>query len=105
MVLLFACGVVVVLAGELFLLARFQAGILTSFIVTRNVKVLMIMWLQVLIVAVACEVANFFFPFWVWLPHTEYSRLVVELIITFLGYTALFHPMIVMLQVLEGKKK
>ena len=98
MTVLFACGFVVVGAGELLLLLRGMAGPILSPFVNGDFQSLAFLWLKVTWIAIAYEVANHYFPVWSWLPGSAYDSIHIEQVIIVFGYAGLFHSMIVFWQ-------
>ncbi len=101
---LFASGVVILTASELLLILRLQAGPFLSFLLKRNYKTLLRMWLQIVLLGFMLEILNYFFPFWVFLPGLGYNHFLLETLIVLFGYIVLMHPMIIFWQIIKSKK-
>lgn len=105
LILLFAVGLSIISIGELVLVFRSKIGPMLSLILVRDYATLFRIWGMVIVIGLLCEVTNYFFPFWVWLPKAHYPHLWIETLIIIFGYVALFHPMIVMWQLRRIVKK
>lgn len=101
---LFVYGIGVIALGEGVLALNKQSGPLLFLYMNRDYAPMIKLWSDVVVVALLYEVANYFFPFWVWLPSIPFSYLGKEFLITVFGYAMLFHLMIVFWQRLSSKK-
>lgn len=98
---LFACGTFIVTVGELILMRQSRAGLFLSVFLNHNYFFFLQIWFQIIVVGFFCEVVNWIYPFWVWLPRSLYSHFGIEILIVLFGYMVLFHPMIVFWQLKE----
>lgn len=93
-VALFVYGVAVISLGELVLALNNQSGLFLSLYMTHKHAHLIRLWSDIVVIAFLYELANYFYPFWVWLPELDYSYEVKEILIIVFGYAMLFHLMI-----------
>ncbi len=103
--LMFACGFFIVSLGELLLLLLRRRGLLAMLVNDFNIKKLVRVWLILFMIGLACEITNFFFPFWIWLPGHSHSTFLILTLMTTLGYIGVIHPMIIFWQLLGTSKK
>ena len=101
--LMFASGVFIVSLGELLLLFNKIQGPISELLISKKITPSFYMAAQCAFIGAVCELINFFFPFWVWLPNTHHNRFLVELLIVTLGYLALLHPMIIFWKLYQKK--
>ncbi len=94
-VALFIYGVGVIAFGECLLVLRGQNGPFLSLLMTRNYSSFIVFWANTVLIGFLYEVVNYLFPFWVWLPRSDYSHLSIEILIVLFGYMVVLHPMVV----------
>lgn len=101
---LFLGGLVVITLGEAVALLCDESGPFLSLARTRRVSVFVVFWVNSVAIGLLYELANYFFPFWMWLPGGEYSHLLVELLVIMFGYVVLIHPMVIFWQIVQKNK-
>jgi len=101
--MMFTCGVLVISMSECIALICSQKGPLLVFLESKKIMALLQIWFVIILITVAYEITNYFFPFWEWLPGTYHSKLLIEAIIILFGYIPLFYPMLVFWQLLERR--
>lgn len=101
--LMIASGMFIISAGELLLILCNKGGPLVQSMTLTSVKLPLQGYCAAVIIGAFYELANLFFPFWVWLPGSTLSPYFIESLIIIAGYYALLHPMMV-LWVLITKK-
>lgn len=97
------CGIAIISLGELIILFFKKAGPVCTLLATRNYKPFLLLWTQCVLVGLLYEIINYYFPFWIWLPGSGYSRPFIELVIIGLGYVTAVHPMIIFWQLLDRR--
>lgn len=94
--MLFAWGAVIVSAGELWLYLCGKTGPVLALLAGKDPMPILRLTLFSSVLGVCYELANFFFPFWVWLPGSDITPIRLSSLVALVGYIALFHPMAVL---------
>lgn len=92
-------GAVIVAAGESLALLVGSIGPVWSVLAARATQPALTAWAWIIGIGFCYELTNFFFPFWQWLPGSAYDLLHIETLVVLFGYVALFHPMMVVWQI------
>ena len=103
LVSLFAAGICIILLGEVAMVMLSYEGPIISFLLRKEYSAFLKIWLVSIVVGVICEGANYFFPFWEWLPGEGYSWMLLETLIILFGYLVVIHPMIIFWQTIDDK--
>lgn len=103
--ILFSWGLVIVSSGELLLMLINHAGPLVSMLSQMSYVPFFKLWTFSIMIGASYEIANLFFPFWVWLPNSGISTNLLRLLIILLGYFALFHAITTLWVLFGGKIK
>lgn len=101
--MMFAWGVVIIGCGELIMLLCGIAGPVIA-LLTGSAMQLATLWGFSIGIGFIYELANLFFPFWVWLPGSEQSSPGARALVVILGYVALSHPIIVFWALLRRRQ-
>lgn len=88
---LFSWGLVIVSAGEFFLMLNNRAGPVVMILARQSYFPFFKLWIFSIVVGASYELVNLIFPFWVWLPDSGISQTMLRILMIFFGYFALFH--------------
>lgn len=97
-------GMVLVSGGELLSVLNGRAGPLIALASGTSSVPFFKLWIFSTLIGVGYEVANYFFPFWIWLPGSDIPAIWLRILIIFFGYFALFHSMTILWVLLDSKK-
>ena len=106
--LMFSWGAVVLSASELLLCHGGKVGPILAFLIFRDYRPLLTLISFSIVVGSIYETVNMLFPFWVWLPGSSGSSLIIAIVIVLLGYFVLFYPLAalyILISAHQGKLK
>lgn len=103
--MMISCGIAIVAGGELLLAIDNRGGPLILLFSRQTYLPFLKLWAFSILVGTGYEIANLFFPFWVWLPGSNISGISIRILVIFLGYFALFHPIAILWKFFSSKTK
>ena len=93
--MMISCGAVLVASGELVLTYTKKCGPLVLLFSEKSALPSLKLWAFSMVIGASYEIANLFFPFWVWLPSAEIPDSWIRILVIVFGYFALFHSIAV----------
>ena len=99
-----SCGVVLIASGEILLTFSKKCGPLTLLLSENSTLSFLKLWIFSVIVGACYEIANFFFPFWMWLPSAEIPEFWIRILVILFGYFVLFHSIAVIWHLINAEK-
>lgn len=103
--LLVSCGLVIVSAGEFILMLNHRGGPLIALLARKSSIPFLKLWIFSVVIGASYELANIFFPFWIWLPNSDFSQTFLRMLMILAGYFALFHPISMIWTLFNPKRK
>ncbi|GEM_PF-807243 len=103
--MMFSCGMTIVAGGEFLLVINNQSGPLVLLFSNVSYLPFLKLWAFSILLGAGYEIANLYFPFWVWLPSSNISEINIRVLVIFLGYVALCHPIAVLWNFFGSKTK
>ena len=99
--IMFAWGILIVCLGE-FLAARTGlTGPVLALLANNWPLPLARLWGFSMVLGIAYEIANWVWPFWVWIPNRQLPTIVIESLVVGFGYFVLCHPIVVAWSILN----
>lgn len=97
-------GIVIISFGEILLILKNQFGPLIALFSQESYLPFLKLWAFSISVGAGYEIANWIFPFWIWLPNSSIPTFWLRILIIFLGYFVLFHAMTTLWALFSSEK-